>query len=66
METAKLDSSFILFSMWTESIRHFAETGEGNTIFLDGSPENMQRTLQQLVSVSRGGGLNNPQEKAKN
>jgi len=66
MENAKLDSSFILFSMWTESIRHFAETGEGNTIFLDGSPENMQRTLQQLVSVSRGGGLQNPQEKSKN
>jgi regulator of protease activity HflC (stomatin/prohibitin superfamily) len=65
MESAKLDSSFILFSMWTESIRHFAENGEGNTIFLDGSPENMQRTLQQLVSVSRGGGLTNPQEKAK-
>lgn len=66
MESAKLDSSFILFSMWTESIRHFAENGEGNTIFLDGSPENMQRTLQQLVSVSRGGGLTNPSEKAKN
>ncbi len=65
MENAKLDSSFILFSMWTESIRHFAETGEGNTIFLDGSPENMQRTLQQLVSVSRGGGLNTA-EKGKN
>jgi len=66
MESAKLDSSFILFSMWTESIRHFAETGEGNTIFLDGSPENMQRTLQQLVSVSRGSGLANQSEKPKN
>src|ERR1044071_2681829 len=48
MESAKLDSSFILFSMWTESIRHFAENGDGNTIFLDGSPENMKRTLQEL------------------
>lgn len=66
METAKLDSSFILFSMWTESIRHFAENGQGNSIFLDGSPENMQRTLQQLVSVSRGGGLSNMPDKAKN
>ena len=55
MESARLDSSFILFSMWTESIRHFAETGQGNTIFLDGSPENMQRTMQQLLSVSRTG-----------
>jgi regulator of protease activity HflC (stomatin/prohibitin superfamily) len=53
MESANLDSSFILFSMWTESIRHFAEAGSGNTIFLDGSPENMQRTMQQLLAVSK-------------
>lgn len=54
METAKLDSSFILFSMWTEAIRHFAEHGKGNTIFLDGSPDNMKRTMQELMSVSKG------------
>ncbi len=54
MQTANLDSSFILFSMWTESLRHFAEHGKGNTIFLDGSSNNMHRTLQELMSVSRG------------
>ena len=54
MEAAKLDSSFILFSMWTEALRHFAEHGKGNTIFLDGSPETMQRTMRELMSVSRG------------
>ncbi len=53
METAKLDSSFILFSMWTEAIRHFAEHGQGNTIFLDGSADSMKRTMQELMSVSR-------------
>jgi regulator of protease activity HflC (stomatin/prohibitin superfamily) len=53
MKSADLDSSFILFSMWTESIRHFAEEGNGNTIFLDGSPSNMQRTLHELMSVSK-------------
>ena len=51
MEDAKLDTSFLLFSMWTESIKHFAETGKGNTIFLDGSTDGMNRTLQQLQSV---------------
>lgn len=66
MESARLDSSFILFSMWTESIRHFAETGQGNTIFLDGSPENMQRTMQQLLSVSRTGPIQIVPEKGKN
>ena len=54
MQEANLDGSFLLFSMWTESIKHFAETGKGNTIFLDGSPENMQRTMQQLVSTQQG------------
>jgi regulator of protease activity HflC (stomatin/prohibitin superfamily) len=52
MEEAKLDASFILFSMWTESIKHFAENGKGNTIFLDGSVDKMQRTVQELMSVS--------------
>jgi regulator of protease activity HflC (stomatin/prohibitin superfamily) len=54
MESANLDSSFILFSMWTESIRHFAEHGQGNTIFLDGSANNMQRTMQELMSIGKG------------
>jgi len=52
MEDAKLDASFILFSMWTESLKHFAEQGKGNTIFLDGSVNNMQRTMQELMSVT--------------
>jgi regulator of protease activity HflC (stomatin/prohibitin superfamily) len=54
MQTANLDSSFILFSMWTEAIRHFAEHGNGNTIFLDGSPNNMQRSLHELMAVTKG------------
>jgi len=53
MQSAELDASFILFSMWTESIKHFAEQGKGNMIFLDGSTENMQRTLQQLTGLAR-------------
>lgn len=52
MEDAKLDASFILFSMWTESIKHFAENGKGNTIFLDGSINSMQRTMHELMSVT--------------
>jgi len=55
MEDAKLDASFILFSMWTESIKHFAENGKGNTIFLDGSVDKMQRTMQELMSVTDAG-----------
>ncbi len=51
MEDANLDASMILFSMWTESIRHFAENGKGNVIFLDGSSDNMQKTMQQLMAL---------------
>lgn len=50
MENANLDASFILFSMWTDAIKHFAENGQGNTIFLDGSNENLQRTMQQMMT----------------
>ncbi|MDR3681882.1 MAG: SPFH domain-containing protein [Flavipsychrobacter sp.] len=56
VENANLDASFILFSMWTDAIKHFAETGKGNTIFLDGSADNFQRTLQQLMSTMQSKG----------
>jgi len=51
MESVNLDASFILFSMWTDAIKHFAENGKGNTIFLDGSNDNLQRTMQQMQSI---------------
>ena len=54
MEQANLNASFILFSMWTDAIKHFAEVGKGNTIFLDGSANNYQRTMQQLMSTLQG------------
>ena len=52
MNDASLDSSFLLFSMWTEAIKHFAEQGKGNTIFLDGSTDNMKRTMQEVMSLN--------------
>ena len=53
MQSANLDPSFILFSMWTESVKHFAEHGKGNVIFLDGSSESMQRTMQELMAMGK-------------
>ncbi len=60
MESAKLDTSFILFSMWTESIKHFAEQGKGNIIFLDGSSDNMQRTMHELMAIGKGNSILSP------
>ena len=61
MEQANLDASFILFSMWTDAIKHFAENGQGNTIFLDGSNDAMQRTMKELMSVAQNSSIVSPQ-----
>ncbi|MCW3101834.1 MAG: band 7 protein [Bacteroidetes bacterium] len=52
MQQANLDTSVILFSMWTEAIKNFAEYGKGNVIFLDGSSDNMQRTMQEMMAMN--------------
>lgn len=52
MKSAGLDSSFILFSMWTDAIKHFAENGKGNTIFLDGSTDGLEKTMKQMTVLS--------------
>jgi regulator of protease activity HflC (stomatin/prohibitin superfamily) len=51
MKQANLDTNVILFSMWTEAIKNFAEYGKGNVIFLDGSAEGMQKTMKQLMGM---------------
>lgn len=51
MKQANLDTNVILFSMWTEAIKNFAEYGKGNMLFLDGSTDGMQRTMEQLMGL---------------
>ena len=51
MKQANLDTNVILFSMWTEAIKNFAEVSKGNIMFLDGSTDGMQRTMQQLMGL---------------
>ena len=53
MDANAVDSSLILFSMWTEAIRHMAENGKGNVLFLDGSPEGMQKQMQDLIALQQ-------------
>ena len=53
LETNAVDSSLILFSMWTETIRQMAEHGKGNVLFLDGSPEGMESTMRNLMAVQQ-------------
>jgi len=51
MKRANLDTNVILFSMWTEAIKNFAEVGKGNIIFLDGSAEGMQNAMKQIQAL---------------
>ena len=51
MKQANLDTNVILFSMWTEAIKNFAEVGKGNIIFLDGSPEGMENNMRQIMAM---------------
>lgn len=53
MKQANLDTNVILFSMWTEAIKNFAEYGKGNVIFLDGSNEGMQNTMKQMMAMTQ-------------
>jgi regulator of protease activity HflC (stomatin/prohibitin superfamily) len=52
MKDANMDTSVILFTMWTESIKHFAENSQGNVIFLDGSTDAMQHTMKEMMSLN--------------
>ncbi len=60
MTEANLDASLILFSIWTEAIKHFAENSKGNVIFLDGSTEGMDKTMRQLLAVEKMNTGNGP------
>jgi regulator of protease activity HflC (stomatin/prohibitin superfamily) len=53
MKQANLDTNVILFSMWVEAIKNFAEYGKGNVIFLDGGSDGMERTLKQIMAMQQ-------------
>jgi regulator of protease activity HflC (stomatin/prohibitin superfamily) len=53
MKAANLDTNVILFSMWTEAIKNFAEYGKGNVIFLDGSSDGMEKTMRQIMAMQQ-------------
>ena len=53
MKQANLDTNVILFSMWVEAVKNFAEYGKGNVIFLDGSTEGMEKTMKQIMAMTQ-------------
>ncbi|CAN5203054.1 SPFH domain-containing protein [soil metagenome] len=55
MKQANLDTNVILFSMWVEAIKNFAEYGKGNVIFLDGSSDGMENTMKKIMAMQQMG-----------
>ncbi len=53
LEAENVDTALILFAMWTEAIRHVAENGQGNVLFLDGSPQGMEKQFRDLLAMSQ-------------
>ncbi len=58
LKQANLDTNVILFSMWTEAIKNFAEVGKGNVIFLDGSSNGMQKTMREIIGLMKAEQMN--------
>lgn len=42
----------MLFSMWTDMLKHVAENGKGNVMFFDGSVNGMEQTMKQMQALS--------------
>jgi regulator of protease activity HflC (stomatin/prohibitin superfamily) len=53
MKQANLDTNVILFSMWVEAIKNFAEYGKGNVIFLDGGSDGLEKTMKQIMAMTQ-------------
>jgi len=53
LEANNVDASMILFSIWTETIRQMAQDGQGNVLFLDGSPEGMNKQMRDLMAMGQ-------------
>jgi regulator of protease activity HflC (stomatin/prohibitin superfamily) len=51
LRAVNLDYSMLLFTNWTESMKHVAEHGSGNVIFFDGSTEGLEKTMKQMKAL---------------
>jgi prepilin-type processing-associated H-X9-DG protein len=50
---ATADPALVRLAIWTETLRHLAENGRGNVMFLDGSPAGLDSTMRQLMGMQR-------------
>jgi len=48
MDTNQVDPSFMLYTMWLDSMKHIASHSHGNILSFDGSNEGFEKTLRQM------------------
>ncbi len=53
MQDANMDMSVLMFAMWTEAIKNFAQDSKGNVIFLDGSMDGLQKTQREIMALQQ-------------
>lgn len=49
LKDANMDYSYMAMLQWVDGMKHIAQHGEGNVIFMDGSAEGLDRTLRQMT-----------------
>lgn len=57
LKEADVDPSYLLFFMYSESLKHIAEKGTGSTIFIDSSASAQDRIMQQFAGMIKPNGL---------
>jgi regulator of protease activity HflC (stomatin/prohibitin superfamily) len=53
METAGVDPSFMLYTMWLDTMKNVAATSHGNILSFDGSMDGFEKTLKQMQLVNK-------------
>jgi len=53
MEAAGVDPSFMLYTMWLDTMKNVAATSHGNILSFDGSMDGFEKTLKQMQLVNK-------------
>lgn len=54
MESNGVDPSFMLYTMWTDTMKHVASHSQGNILSFDGSIEGFEKTMKQMSLLGSG------------
>lgn len=58
MEANGVDPTFMLYTMWLESMKYVASHSHGNILSFDGSMEGFEKTMKQMSQLTQNGKSN--------